>query len=584
MEYVTGHNPCPRCRKNGNDKAGNNLMFYGPGRGGHCFSCGFTILSDDERERRGLTDDYEFDEGEVMSKDVLTKSELEKIKGYTGLKGQNGRGITDETYKHYGVRFRYDEETGEVTEQYYPYFSTEGILTGFKVRKLPKEFYMVGKVGLEQELFGQFRWRNSSGKYVLITAGEIDCMSAYQMLEDYRKIRNSDFESIPVVSSGVGESGSWKQIQKFYEWLKGFEKIVVCYDNDEAGKKAVEKLADVLPKGKMFVMKLALKDANEYLKQGREKQFINLFYAADAYSPAGVVGSGELPNRMREEIACDKIEFPPFMRKVNEMTGGGLSLGRICNIGAASGIGKTVYIDTIIYHLIFNSPYRVGVVSMELNAAQYGISMLSRHIGRKISNIANKDERIAFMESEYVLQKERELFYREDGTHRWHLVDDRDGSLEELKAVVEQLIIACDCKLIVLDPLQDILDGLDNEQQALFMKWLKGMVKSHSCSFLLINHVRKSGSGEKQNSQGAMISEESFAGSSTIFKSAALNILLVRNKMAEDEIERNTTYAYLSKNRDNGITGPCGEYYYDNDTHQLWDKEEWLATQPAPDY
>ena len=35
------------------------------------------------------------------------------------------------------------------------------------------------------------------------------------MLEDYRKSRGSDFDPIPVVSSVIGETGSYKQIQKY---------------------------------------------------------------------------------------------------------------------------------------------------------------------------------------------------------------------------------------------------------------------------------------------------------------------------------------------------------------------------------
>jgi len=268
------------------------------------------------------------------------------------------------------------------------------------------------------------------------------------------------------------------------------------------------------------------------------------------------------------------------MKKLNEMTAGGLSLGKLCNIGAATGLGKTVYVDSIIYHLIFNSPYRVGVVSMELNSGQYGLSMLSRHVGRKIANIQDKEERSSYLKSEYVQEKQKELFFKEDGSHRWHLVDDRDGSIEDMKSLVEQLVISCECKVIVLDPLQDILDGMSNEDQALFLKWQKGLIKSHNMSFININHVRKSGNSSQSNSNGGMITEEDFAGSSTIMKSAALNILLVRDKMNEDPVIRNTTRAFLSKNRDNGITGPAGSYYYNNETHQLQDFDEWLEENP----
>ena len=108
------------------------------------------------------------------------------------------------------------------------------------------------------------------------------------------------------------------------------------------------------------------------------------------------------------------------------------------------------------------------------------------------------------------------------------------------------------------------------------MKWLKGMVKSHSCSFVLINHIRKSTGGQKANSTGADIHEEDFAGSSTLFKSSACNLLFTRNKEADEELEKNTTYMKMSKCRWTGRTGMSGQYLYDNSTHMLHDKEDWL--------
>ena len=176
------------------------------------------------------------------------------------------------------------------------------------------------------------------------------------------------------------------------------------------------------------------------------------------------------------------------------------------------------------------------------------------------------------------------MFFKEDGTHRWHLVDDRDGSLKDLQDVVEQLVIACDCKLIVLDPIQDILDGLNESEQAVFMRWLKGLLKSHGVTFALVNHVRKNTVGQKANSTGAKMHEEDIHGSSSIFKSGACNLLFSRDKEAEDEVERNTTFMSASKIRWTGKTGIAGEYYYDNTTHTMWDKEEWLKAQGVTDY
>lgn len=572
--------PCPRCRRKGGDNAGNNLHAYGQGKGAYCWACEFTILSDDERESRGL-DDEEEQEEEVVTRERITEEQNSQIKGYTSHKGKGYRKIRDDINTFFGVRYEYDEETGAPIKQFVP-TTIDSELVGYKTRVFPKDFTNpIGVVGKECDMIGEFRFKSST-RVCLIVGGEIKQLAAYQMLKDAQEAKG--YDAVAVVAPTVGESGAFKQIQARYDFFNQFEKIIVCMDNDKAGEEANEKIARVLPKGRAYIMKMRFKDADDYLKAGKERDFVQDYWAAKPWTPTGIVGSGDLSARIREEAAVVKITLPPFMKDAIRMSAGGLNLGRIYNIGAASGIGKTVYVDEIVHHIATTSPYLAGVVSMELNTGQYGISMLSRHIKYKINNIADPEEKRKFLEQEWVQQKEKELFYREDGSHRFFLVDDRDGSIDDLKAVVEQLVIACNCRVIVLDPIQDILDGLTNDEQAVFLKWQKGLIKSHNMSFININHVRKSGNGGQQNSNGGMISEEDFAGSSTIFKSAAINILLVRDKMAEDPIERNTTKAFFSKNRDNGMTGPAGEFYYDNDTHKVWDKQEWIAAQPAVEF
>jgi hypothetical protein len=113
------------------------------------------------------------------------------------------------------------------------------------------------------------------------------------------------------------------------------------------------------------------------------------------------------------------------------------------------------------------------------------------------------------------------------------------------------------------------------------MKWLKGMVKSHDVSFILINHVRKSAGGSKANSAGADLFEEDFQGSSAIFKSAACNLLFTRNKEAENEVERNVTTMKMTKCRWTGNTSPqAGKYFYDNQVHTLYDLDDYLDRNP----
>ena len=63
------------------------------------------------------------------------------------------------------------------------------------------------------------------------------------------------------------------------------------------------------------------------------------------------------------------------------------------------------------------------------------------------------------------------------------VIDERDGQLAILQDKIEELVISCGCKVIILDPVSDLMDGLSNDEQALFAKWCKSMIKitiSHS--------------------------------------------------------------------------------------------------------
>lgn len=570
-----GKNACYRCRKNGRDRAGNNFHFYGEGKGGFCHSCEFTILSDDEKARRGL--DVELVEEEVeiniMAKEI-TKEDIDNIKRLTTFDGRGLRGISNETYELYRVRHEYCQETGQVLRQYYPN-TKDGKFASYKVRSMPKDFYAMGEMSNDLDLFGQWLYKAGGGKYVAVLAGEIDCLSAHEMLNK----KDSGYGAIPCVSAVNGESGSHKQLQKHYAWFSTFEKIVLIYDNDDAGKEAVEKVAKILPKGKVFVVKLNMKDTNEYLKAGREKEWVNLFYRAEKYTPAGVISSKNLYSQIVERASIDKISLPPFMVKLEDMMCGGIPLKSIVFLTAASGQGKTSFVNELVLHWIFNTPFKVGVCSLESDCAEYGENLLSRHIGRKLSLIRDKNEKQEFLSRDDIRDKAFELLEDEYGNPRFFLNDDR-GDFGSLQSKIEQMIVECGCQIIVIDPVSDVFAGMTNEQVELFMSWSKQMTKSHNVTFVNIAHTKKiggNGGKEASGSTGAMITEESITGSSSQYKSSSINIILVRNKLHEDVVERNCTKVFLAKCRHTGFTGPAGEIYYDSETHTLYDKEYYFT-------
>lgn len=540
-----------------------------------CWSCTKTVPSDEyKKQNKGKTKVK--DKQETMTqekkKDIVTEEQTNEIKERSVTEGNKYRGIRDEISKKFGVRYELDDD-GAVTCVYYP-CTEDGELTGWKPRSHPKTFGgSIGRTGASCELFGQFKFKTSA-RDCLIVGGEHDMLAAYQMLNDYFKTKNYEFEPV-VVSPTIGETGSAKQLAANYKFFDQYDRIILGYDSDEAGKAAMEKAVKALPKGKVFIANWSMKDPNDMLLKGKERQFISDFYNAKAYVPVGVLGSGEITSSMRDEFTTPKIPLPPFMHKLQSMMAGGVPLGRIVNLGSSSGSGKSTICDEIVYFMLFNSPYKVGVVTLESTTGQYGVKLLSRHIGMKLELLEN-EEALAILNSDNVKQKEKELFLTETGEHRFYLVDDRDGGVENIKDAIENLVIGCGCKVIILDPVNDVIGTLPNEEQESFYGWQKGMVKSHNCTFYNVMHTRKTSGSQKAGSTGADLHEEDLMGSSSAYKSAACNLMFTRNKEAEDEIERNTTIMKATKIRWTGKTGIAGKYYYDIEKHTLYDLDDYL--------
>ena len=568
MALFVKHVNCDKCGSSDGKAIYNDGSHY-------CWVCKDKSLSEDykdqldSKKRKGKVKKVkEVEDMEVKpsTKPALTTEEKQEFKAETSTKGKGFRGIRDEFNTMFNVRYSYSEETGEVIEQAYT-CTQAGELVGYKIREVPKNFYSKGRTGADCELFMQFKF-NRGGRYVIITEGELDALSAYQMFADYNKTKG-DYETA-VVSPTTG-ANSHKQIAAQYKFFDSFEQIIVAYDSDKAGQDAVETIVKVLPKGKVKIMSMRYKDANEYLQKGEEKAFISDFYNAKAYVPVGVLPSSGLYDRILNQSSVAKIPFPPFMGELNDLFIGGMPLGHIINIAADTGIGKTTLVNEMIYYWIFNSPHMIGIVSMELDAGQYGEALLSRHIEKKLALIPSQEEKLAFLRSDKVKAQAQDLMLDSSGNSRFYLLDNRDGSVEDIQDTIEELVVGCGAKVIVLDPLQDILDGLGNEEQASFMKWTKGFMKSHSVTFVFINHMRKTPAG-----QNGADSEQNIMGSSTIIKSASANILLKRDKMAEDELTRNSTEISVTKNRVCGLTGPAGSIYYDNTTHTLHNLKQWM--------
>lgn len=566
---------CPKCVEKGGDKSRDNLANYSDG-GKHCFSCGYHVHGDEAY--------IPSEEDEVLD-DIKEMSDESKKRIKEGTTHKvTWRGIRPETNKFFGVVYECSQETGAPIKQFVP-TTIDGGHVGYKTRVMPKDFsHPVGEVGQKCDLIGSFRFPNG-GKYVVVCAGEVDFLSAFQMLRDYQVSKGNEgkFDPIACVTPTVGESGCGKQIQGNYKFLDSFERIVICFDSDAAGKAAVEKITPLLPRGKVYIMTPRYKDCNDYLTKGKEREFVTDFYNAKKHTPAGIVASTEIYKEVVQRSLLERLPFPPFLEKLNKMLSGGITYGFIVNILAGSGSGKSSLINQCVIHWAKECNILTGVVSLEADSAAYGENLLSCYAGKKLALISNKEEKHSVVTSEYMENCAKELFSYEDGSPRMYILDDR-GDYSELQSHVEELITSFGVKVIVFDVISDVFAGMSIEDVDKYMRWQKNIVKQYNCILINISHTRKSGGGQKAASQGAFLTEEATIGSGTQYRSAGINISLQRDKTHEDDVERNTTQVYLLKSRDTGVTGLACEIFYENETHTLYDKEYYFSQIKPPTF
>lgn len=503
--------------------------------------------------------------------EAMDIEEVKELIRSTGYVSNGYRGIRDEINKFFGHLTKLDDR-GNVLARYYPETNNFGKLTGYKCRNHPKDFShgKVGATGNKSQLSGQVKFKSPS-KYVLYVGGEEDKAAAYQMLKENRK--DQEFDSIPVVSPTSGEGSAAKQAAMQYDWFDQYDIIVIGMDQDEAGIKAAKEIAAVLPKEKLRIATWSGKDPNQMLIDGKEKQFVRDFYNAKEFINSGISSSGDAEAGLAEFLTAPKIGLPPQLSKLEAAMRGGIkSTGSVVNIIGDTSIGKSFLSDTLIYHWLFNSPRVPTIVSLERTKEELTIDLLSMHLKKNLMWFTDGHDAVDYLNQPEVQILKNELLYNEAGEPRFFIIDEREGDIELLKRQMEKSGKVNDSRLMVIDPLTDFLRSLGTEVQENFMMWQK-LQKKNGFVFINILHTRKPPTDKEGNVR--KVTEYDALGSGTFIQSADVNIVINRDKMASDPIEKNTTYVDMPKCR-GGITGEICALYYDAETRQQYDRDEYF--------
>ena len=451
------------------------------------------------------------------------------------------RGISSDTCKAYKAQLQ-----GEV--MHFGYHDKDGYLVGAKTRSPDKDFRTQG-TWQDTVLFGQNLF-TKGGKYITITEGEYDAMSAYQMLGS----------KYPVVSIKNGSAGALKDCRASYEYLDSYENIVVCFDSDEAGTKAANQVAELFGgKTKVFKHTKDEKDANDYVKYNRTKEFVDRWWSSERFVPDGIVAGSSLWDEVNKPIAPAQCLYP--YDGINKLTYG-IRFGELVTVTAGSGLGKSQFMREIIWQIISKTEDNIGILFLEESIKKAGLSLMSL--------AANKP--LHLPDTEATDEERLDAFERTLGTDRVFLFDHFGSTgVDNIISRVRYMAKGLGCKYVVLDHVSIVVSAQasGDERKALdeIMTRLRMLVQETGIALFVVSHLKRPDS--KGHEEGAATSLSQLRGSGSIAQLSDMVIGLERNGQAEDEETRNTTHVRVLKNRFCGITGKAAPLMYNHSTGRM---------------
>jgi twinkle protein len=522
MANFAHHEPCPAC---GSSDAGARYS----DNSFHCHKCHHNIKGD----------------GSEVETQVETASD---VKPWTVVQGDyrdlTDRKLKEETCRFWKYQTTMDFEGGPA--------HIMNIYDGSKL--IAQKFRTPETKGLwrgqakNPPFYGQWLW--GKGKHLVITEGEIDAMSVSQVMD----------LKWPVVSLPNGTGSVRKAIENNYDWLDGFDNIVLMFDNDEPGREAVEQACELLPPGKVKVATLPEKDANDTLKQHGPGAITKAFWDAKPYRPDGIVSGEEftLEDLMTEATKGFELRRTP---KLQEMLFG-LRKGELTLLTAGSGIGKSTWARELAYDLHQQDGLSIGNVFLEENNKKTAQGYIALHAGVSLGRLRANPALLTpeqWSKGLHEVVRNRMWFYN-------HF-----GSLEAKNLLNKLRYMAQVCKVdfIILDHISIVTSGVESSGEGerkdidILMTKLRSLVEETGVGIIAIVHLKRA-QGKTFN-EGDQISLNDLRGSASLEQLSDNVIALERNQQAEGDTKR-TSLIRVLKTREGDDTGEADLLTYNKET------------------
>jgi len=451
------------------------------------------------------------------------------------------RKLTEETVRKYGYHVaKMGGEPVQVAD-----YKRDGKVVAQKVRTPSKDFRMLGD-GKDAGFFGQHLFTRND-RMLVVTEGEIDAMSVSQAL-NHRQ---------PVVSLNGGASSAVRTFRKEAEFIEQFERVVLMFDQDDAGQEAIAKVSPLLRPGQAYIATCPAKDASDAIVAGLHAELVKAVWDAEEYRPDGIIDAASLWDEVNKVEVYEQHPYP--WAGLNEVTHG-LRKGELVTITSGSGMGKSSVVRELMYDLL-KSGYKLGCMLLEETVKRSVLGVMGVHasVPLHLHGTEVDDETM------------RDAFDATAGTGRL-LMYDHFGS-SEIEALMSKVVYLCQqgCDFVVIDHVSMIVSGIgDGDERRLIdnlMTQLRTIVSRFGIGMIVVSHLKRPEGISHE--EGGRTTLGQLRGSAAIAQLSDMCLGLERNQQADDPEQRNRTVLRVLKNRYSGQTGPACQLEYDLKTGRL---------------
>jgi len=569
------HIPCPMCESS-------DGFCIDKKDWGHCFSC-------NEQKYMGDTP-YESRKEEEKPLSEAQKTLI--VGGYHRNLDEKGHPIIDrgciskQTCEFFDVKC-WDSSAKKAAVLILPYYDKNGTLIAQKNRTEANPKGIWSGDTRHTTLFGMNKFKG--GNKITITEGELDAMAYRDLMGDY-----------PVISIKNGAAGAVKDIKKNLEYFAKFNEVVICFDNDEVGRKAAEEVAQQFPIGKAKIVNMRHhNDVNDYLRANDKDAFKRVWWDAEQYTPAGIESAADGGFDSLFEDYDNMELFPYPFDGVNSFTFG-KRRGELVTLVAGSGVGKSAVVRECVYNDLMFTDEKVGVLMLEESPKKTKLSLMSLFLNRPLhlTLLGKLAKKYPFIER--ALEKRfsnhdvwqfdentkgdlarayKEVIEKksEDGNQKlWLFNHFGSNSIDKIVSSIDAMVTGLGCTIVYLDHISMVVSDQQHgdERKALdeLATKMRTLIERRHFSMSMVSHLRRPGG--KPHEEGGETSLADIRGTAGIGQLSDIVLGFERNQQHPDPVLRNITTVRVLKNRFEGSTGLCAYLPYDPETGRLTEIDE----------